>query len=126
MIAFPGLAENTDWSLVSYRGVWSVNDKTDTIIASQLEAVAGSAQAALDAAEAQAAQLAGLRVGLLAAWNQTFTPGEQAFLKPIFDAAVAQFDAGDIAGAKAIVETAPSISEDLDTKRDSIVALFPA
>lgn len=82
-------------------------------------------EAAWVTVQAQAAQLAALRAGLLATWDQTFTPGEQAFLRPIYDAAVVRFDAGDVAGAKQIIETAPSISTDLDAKKAAIVALFP-
>lgn len=82
-------------------------------------------EAAWVTVQAQTAQLAALRAGLLAAWDQTFTPGEQAFLQPIYAAAVAKFDSGDIEGAKAIIETAPSISQDLDAKKAAIVALFP-
>src|SRR6187399_355917 len=82
-------------------------------------------EAAWPATEASLSARSALRGGLLAAWDSTFTTGEKAFLRSIYRAAVAAFDAGDIASAKEIIETAPSITEDLDAKRAAIVALFP-
>lgn len=66
-----------------------------------------------------------LKAGLLAVWDTTFTVGEKAFLKPIYDAAIAKMDAGDIEGVKELILTAPSISESLDAKRATIAALLP-
>ena len=66
-----------------------------------------------------------LRAGLIQAWENTFTAGERAFLKPVFTEALSSFDNGDIAKSKEIVATAPSISKDLDAKKAFIVGLFP-
>jgi hypothetical protein len=69
--------------------------------------------------------LATLRAGLRTAWEATFTEGERAFLRPIYDAAIVAFDAGNVTKAKTIIATAPSITPALDAKRNSILALFP-
>ena len=79
----------------------------------------------LAVAATQLKQLATLRAGLLTAWEQTFTAGERAFLKPVFTEALAAFDHGDLAGCKELVATAPSVSPDLDAKQAFIVGLFP-
>lgn len=83
-------------------------------------------EAELTAAWAAITAQAQLRAGLLAAWEATFTAGEKALLGPVFAAAVAAFDAGDVAGAKALIATIPSdLSASLAVKRDAIVGLFP-
>ena len=74
---------------------------------------------------AQESALATMRAGLIAAWEQTFTAGERSFFKSIFDDALAAFDRGDIAAARDIVATAPSISLAVDAKQAFIVSLFP-
>ena len=74
---------------------------------------------------AQESASATMRAGLIAAWEQIFTAGERSFFKSIFDDALAAFDRGDIAAARDIVATAPSLSADLDAKKAFVVGLFP-
>lgn len=81
-------------------------------------------EAAWQEIQAKATQAATLKTALLSAWESNFTPGEQAFLKPLYDAAISKINEGDILAVKTLIETAPSISEDLDTKRNSLLALF--
>lgn len=74
--------------------------------------------------QSRKAQAQSVKTSLLEAWSNIFTLGEQAFLKPLYEAAMEKINAGDIAGVKTLIETAPSISEDLDNKRNSLLALF--
>lgn len=76
------------------------------------------------AIEATKEQRATLRAGLISAWESTFNESERALLQPVFEAARAKFDSGDISGAKSIV-AGISLTPALNAKRDQILALFP-
>lgn len=94
---------------------WSLEDPQPT------EEALAAAWTTVEAAEAQKATL---RAGLVAAWEATFNESERALLQPVYDAAKAKFDAGDIVGAKAIV-AGISLTPELNAKRDIILSLFP-
>jgi len=113
--------------LVDY--VLETKDGQTSIVRWMSETVPQPTQEELEAAwvtlEAAFAQQAALKSGLLAAWDTTFTAGEKAFLEPLYNATLAALDAGDIAKVKELILTAPSISVELDSKRETLVNILP-
>jgi hypothetical protein len=127
-VLFPSASPMFDFNVLSTDGVQEIKNVTlkdqdgNFLTDAQLEEMVAAATPSIQTALASKATL---RTGLLTAWEQTFTVGERAFLKPVFTEALAAFDRGDLAGCKEIVATAPSISADLNAKKVFIVGLFP-
>lgn len=117
---YPKLAPLRDFKLAADGSLaaWTIRDKRfPQPAAAQLAA----AKARLTTQQQTLVQVK----SAVAAKFATLTAGEQAFYRPVMDAVMMKLAAGDLAGAKQIIATAPTPTASLQVAQTAMLAVFP-